>query len=313
MPCENPKIGFLEPFTKINAETGEIIETYHLKLKSDFDSKHDIIIPCGKCEFCKNAKRKDWAVRLALESKFHKDKFFLTLTYNDENLPENGTLVKSDLQKFFKRLRKFIAPTKIKYFAVGEYGEKSLRSHYHAIIYGWKPNDLEPINRSDTTNILTSKTLERIWGKGLVGIGTVNYTTCAYVAKYILKKAYNTDKEFYEVTGLAPEFQVSSKNPAILKQLEPQEILAMLKKRHIILPGTKPIIARIPQYVLNLAKDFWRVEYNKFAKENQLKAKRKIAAQLKETDLNFWHNYKKNIQIKKQYQKRALQKSKNIF
>lgn len=313
MPCENPKIGTLQAYNKIDEKTGEIIPTFRLILKQEYNGKNDIIIPCGKCSFCKNAKKKDWATRLTMESENYKEKFFLTLTYDEKNLPKNGSLQKKDLQDFFKRLRRHIEPTKIKYFAVGEYGEKSLRSHYHAIIYGFFPKDIQPVKNLKGSILFTSPSICKIWGKGQIGISTVNYQTCAYVARYVLKKAYDIDKQFYKLTGLTPEFQVSSKRPAILGQLEPKKLLEILKDEHIILPARKPIIARIPQYLLSKIKKYWRIEYNKFAEKQQTKAKQKIINQLKETDLNFWHNYKKNIQIEKQKQKRALQKSKNIF
>lgn len=67
---------------------------------------------------------------------------FLTLTYNDEHLPLDYGLHKEDLQKFFKRLRINLkreyheyAP-KIKYYACGEYGDKTMRPHFHAVVYG---------------------------------------------------------------------------------------------------------------------------------------------------------------------------------
>lgn len=69
------------------------------------------------------------------ELDYHDDACFITLTYSDEHLPTNNSLVKRDLQLFFKRLRKSY-PNKIKYFACGEYGEQTERPHYHAILFG---------------------------------------------------------------------------------------------------------------------------------------------------------------------------------
>jgi hypothetical protein len=66
------------------------------------------------------------------------------LTYDDEHLPPNNSLLKKDLQKFFYKLRQKIKPIKIRYFAVGEYGSnKTKRPHYHIILFGYVPKDLE--------------------------------------------------------------------------------------------------------------------------------------------------------------------------
>ena len=100
-----------------------------------------INIPCGKCDGCRLDYARQWADRCMLEAKYHDKNSFITLTYNDDNIPvaENGnyTLVKKDFQDFMKRLRESIGDVKIRYYACGEYGSKSLRPHYHAIIFGY--------------------------------------------------------------------------------------------------------------------------------------------------------------------------------
>lgn len=84
---------------------------------------------CGHCLACKIQRSREWSFRLSVEASYWKDASFLTLTYNDENLPPDGSLVKADLQKFFKRLRKDLA-NPIKYYACGEYGDRFKRPHY---------------------------------------------------------------------------------------------------------------------------------------------------------------------------------------
>ena len=51
-------------------------------------------------------------MRVIHELAGYKDAVFLTLTYSDDHLPDNGSLVVADLQKFFKRLRKQYAKRK---------------------------------------------------------------------------------------------------------------------------------------------------------------------------------------------------------
>jgi len=101
----------------------------------------EIKIPCRQCLSCRLNRSSEWQTRLIHEGKRHSSKIFLTLTYDNENLPEFGSLQTRHLQLFIKRLRKAIAPIKIRYYACGEYGDTTRRAHYHAIIYGWEPSD----------------------------------------------------------------------------------------------------------------------------------------------------------------------------
>ena len=86
------------------------------------------------------ARRQEWSMRVIHELAGYKDAVFLTLTYSDDHLPDNGSLVVADLQKFFKRLRKQYAKRntciKLRYYACGEYGDRHGRPHYHAIVCG---------------------------------------------------------------------------------------------------------------------------------------------------------------------------------
>ena len=119
----------------------------------------DFRVPCGRCLGCRAAKSKEWAQRLLNEQAYWRTESFITLTYDDKNLPEGGKLVKSDLQLFFKRLRKNI-DWPIKYYACGEYGDVTFRPHYHAIVFG--------IDKRDSKNIIKS------WDKGeRISIDTV--------------------------------------------------------------------------------------------------------------------------------------------
>lgn len=90
-------------------------------------------VPCGKCAFCVRKAINAWCTRLRHELEASSSAFFLTLTYDNENLPADGELNKRDLQLFIKRLRK--ANPGIRYFAVGEYGTQGERPHYHAVIF----------------------------------------------------------------------------------------------------------------------------------------------------------------------------------
>lgn len=106
------------------------------------------VVPCGRCNACLLRSRTEWAFRLRQELKFSDYGYFITLTYDNEHLPiieavdeESGafiyvpTVVKRDLQLFFKRLRKRFPDVLIRYYAISEYGAERGRPHYHAILF----------------------------------------------------------------------------------------------------------------------------------------------------------------------------------
>ena len=169
--------------------------------KNSFVNKYPdgLQVPCGKCLACRIQKRKEWQTRMLHELSSHKDNSFVTLTYNDDSLPANLSLVKSDLQKYFKRLRKSIAPHRIKYFACGEYGETTFRPHYHCIIFGL---GLRPEHQ---------QLIRDNWQKGHVHVGQAEPDSIGYVAGYIDKKYSGdlADEEYYQL-GREPVFRISS-------------------------------------------------------------------------------------------------------
>lgn len=172
------------------------------------------MLPCGKCEQCRIEQSSQYATRAIMESQKWPKNAFLTLTYDNEHLPKKRTLKKADLQKFWKRLRK--SGEKIRYLACGEYGPTTRRPHYHAIVFNYWPEDCQIHSLNHEEDILyTSKKLEKIWGNGYVIIAPVNYETCAYVARYVVKKAYGLNKEFNIKQGLEPEFVLSSRRPGL--------------------------------------------------------------------------------------------------
>lgn len=154
-------------------------------------------VPCGKCPDCRVSRSKEWAVRCLAEFHSLSDKekdncWFLTLTYSDEF--NSGYLNARDMTLFWKKLRKFYSGCKIKYFYCGEFGTRTYRPHYHAIVYGLPVNDLSRINVSKLgDNLYSSYKLNEIWGKGYVVVGNLTLKSCSYVARYTLKKSGDFD------------------------------------------------------------------------------------------------------------------------
>lgn len=144
-----------------------------------------LTLQCGKCPKCKIRRVNQWIFRIMQEQKNSTSAYFVTLTYKNKFLPRTqrklGTLKKSDLQNFIKRLREYEKedgnPSIIKYFAAGEYGTETKRPHYHAILLN--VNNKENIGKSWT------KKKQQI---GNIDIGTVTQSSIAYTIKYIDKE-----------------------------------------------------------------------------------------------------------------------------
>jgi len=172
-----------------------------------------VTVACGQCIGCRVDRTRDWATRIVHEASLHELNIFVTLTYDDQHLPANGSLVKKDFQDFMKRLRK--KHGKVRYFAVGEYGDDLGRPHYHAILFGVDFSDKRPHSKNDRGDQLyTSELLDATWGKGLCNYGQVSVASATYVAKYCIKKV-NGSMAAVHYGDRAKEFAVMSLKPGI--------------------------------------------------------------------------------------------------
>lgn len=151
---------------------------------------HRATVCCGRCMECVRQKSVEWAFRIMHEAAQYKSNCFLTLTYNNENLPSNG-VERREVQLFIKRLRKALSPQKLRFFACGEYGKKFGRPHYHLIIFGWYPDDTFYHGMDGKTKLYRSPLLERVWQKGFSSVAKVEYETALYCAKYMNKWQYD--------------------------------------------------------------------------------------------------------------------------
>ena len=232
MACYSPLKGFKDP------HTGGLC----------FDrtgTKETLEVACGQCIGCRTDWACHWAMRIVHEASMHEytgGNCFVTLTYRDriecderqwlmgQHVPDDWSLNARHLELFWKRLRKYIEPRKIKYFVAGEYGRRCKhgidvdivrcplcnvgRPHYHAVIFNYFFDDLEPYQSDGEIIRYTSPTLERIWGYGFVDVNELNFSTASYVARYVLKKVmgiladdwYTTVDLNGELTFIRPEF-----------------------------------------------------------------------------------------------------------
>lgn len=169
-----------------------------------------VSIPCGHCSGCRLMRAHDWSVRLLHESyDYFARTYFVTLTYDDSCLPftKDGepTLVKSDLSKFMKRLRRY-SGRQFRFFGAGEYGENTFRPHYHLILFG----DLSLDEQFDV-NRFHSSDISKAWPFGLHEVSYANMSTMAYTAGYVLKKQKDPHFASYPVKP----FILMSRKPAL--------------------------------------------------------------------------------------------------
>lgn len=146
-------------------------------------------VPCNKCAFCVKKHIDAWCLRLSHELEISSSAFFITLTYNDANLPPDSELSKRDLQLFIKRLRK--ENPGIRYFAVGEYGTEGDRPHYHAVIF----------------NLLDLALITKNWDKGFVTGSRATLGRIRYMVSYMALPQ--------DVRHRNPPFRLMSRRPGI--------------------------------------------------------------------------------------------------
>lgn len=257
-----------------------------------------IDVPCGKCLMCRIAKRREWTMRMIHELAEHDKAGFITLTYDESQLPDNGSLKKKDYQDFLKRLRKSY-PEKIKYFGCGEYGEKYGRPHYHLIMYGI---GIDWIDREYIFNA---------WKKGIVHYGLAEPESMQYTAKYIEKQLSGEMAEKLAAEGKENVFKTCSQGIGLKYALKQQE---QIKDNLYLTMSGKPIA--IPRYYINkLGIDVSQIQANNMYLEldevEELTGKRMLYDDLYKYDSKeFYDIYKKQLQQKDQKIKNLLAKKK---
>ena len=249
MTCYHPLKGFVVGKTASGADKYKItsynVDHVELSEKGPVDAfdfhvgqnaykviRDFVEIPCGQCIGCRLEYSRVWANRCFLEMQEpeNKESYFVTLTYDDEHLPINqfvdketgvcgdvATLQKRDFQLFMKRLRKnYKQSNKIRFFAAGEYGSTTYRPHYHAILFGLHLDDLQ-LERLSGLHfpLYRSAFVESCWPFGFSLVAVASWETCAYTARYIMKKQKGKGSKVYEDYNFEPEFLLMSRKPGI--------------------------------------------------------------------------------------------------
>lgn len=161
-------------------------------------------VPCGKCGYCLQNKRLDWAFRLEMEAKYAVGADFVTLTYDDPSLPVSwsggvprASLRKEHFRKFIKDMRyrqSLVSQLPLRFYGVGEYGSQTLRPHYHVMLFN--------VHR------VAMDGMWKVWTRGSIDVGSVTPESCAYVCKYMITR----EGEF---EGVEKPFSLMSRRPGI--------------------------------------------------------------------------------------------------
>lgn len=203
---------------------------------------------CGQCLPCTISKRRVWTHRLMLENNFHDSAIFLTLTYADEHLPEpfeikpfektrfKGSFAQHSVRpdhhkKFMKDLRSKTG-LPLRFYGVGEYGDLTMRPHYHYALYGYPRctggtayynGVFRPCHCTSCTTIAS------VWRNGHIFSGDLELDSAQYIAGYVTKKltdnsnyrqeGYTGLTNFEKLGGRYPEFPRMSNKPGIAAQV----------------------------------------------------------------------------------------------
>ena len=335
MSCYKPLIRLYNPKNK--EQSGRVYSLARFSKLSGKQLKYEdlmynpkiMLIPCGQCIGCRIRQREDWTTRIELEARdYPKEQvWFITLTYDDDHVP--GMIIKTgeimrkvqytwkpgekrpssvqillyeDIQKFLKRLRK-ANKGKLRYFVAGEYGEQTARPHYHMILYGWKPTDLENLYKIHHNGYYNSKWLSDIWGMGQIQIAQAVPETYRYVAGYVTKKMYEIgDKkanEYYEL-GQTKPFACMSLKPGLGDKYYQEHKAEIWRQGYIQCTNGKR--AQIPRYYekqmeAENPQRLWRIKQNR--QKNTMEQKR---LQLEGQD------YKKVLETKERVTKKQTKK-----
>lgn len=321
MSCYHPLVGISVGVTE-NGKKHIVIKPKYLEEHSyeELKKNNGILLPCGHCIGCRLDYSRSWADRMMLELDIQKKAIFLTLTYDNEHAPwkqfyDDGTpmfasLDKIDCQLFMKRLRRHFEDKKIRFYLAGEYGSKTCRPHYHAIIYGlslYDFTDLYSVGRNELgQQYYSSKILEEIWNNGFILVADVSWSAMAYVSRYVTKKLSGDKAISYAERNVIPEFSLMSRKPGIGAQYL-EEHPDCLDYQNINLSAPEGgIKIRIPQYYLR------KLELTDPEKADRIKEERRRAAddsmmiQLQKTDLSLLEY----LEVKEENRKSKIRKLK---
>lgn len=216
-------------------------------------------LPCGKCIGCYLERSRVWAVRIMHEAQMYDHSSFVTLTYDDDRLPEYGNLRHVDFRNFMKRLRRAFGP--VRFFMAGEYGDERKRPHFHACLFGVHFADRKHFKVGDSgAKLYTSEALSTLWPFGHASVGDVTFESAGYVARYVTKKVgadlepdrYLRWNDSGEAYWLTPEYCQMSRMPGIGYKWWQKYGQEVLNRGNVVMNGVE---MKVPRYYGKLCSD----------------------------------------------------------
>lgn len=200
----------------------------------------------------------------------HKENAFVTLTYKQEFF--QPSLDYRDFQLFMKRARKEVGP--LRFYMCGEYGERTFRPHFHALLFG--AGFLDRYLWRDSASgfpLYRSPLLEKLWPFGSSEIGDVSFESAAYVARYVMKKVTGPASENHykrvvpstgEIVDVVPEFTRMSLKPGIGRSWIEKFYTDVYPNDSVLVNGMKCKPPRYYDGVFDYFRQVDDVEFNRF-------------------------------------------------
>lgn len=282
--CLYPQTVYLYP----DPDDGHITSTMSMRKAVKFNAWKQQV-PCGTCPECIFDKKRLKGLQAHFESKTWRKNCFITLTYNDENMPDDYSLHWSAVQLFMARLRKhykgdmsimykgkMIRP--IRSFGCGEYGDLAMvlpgtlmtklgRPHFHIILFNFDFDDKYIWRSEDGRPVYRSSSLESIWTFGNCEIEEVAVGACMYVAGYVEKKKHQKSAEQYcivdqvtgEVCGVRePEQSHASNRPGLGYFFLKKYISDIVRDDYVMAePGHKNKLPKYFDKLLSIDEDYF--------------------------------------------------------
>lgn len=300
MPCYSPKIRIEDKNKWIKASDGHLYHPAKIQKASTIlgDRLEDVdryetnkiyksahlygytTIPCGECIGCRLEYSRQWANRGYCESKCWNQNWFITLTYDEDNLPTTDegipTLVPEHMTMFMKSLRQIMKrdhfQDNIRFMGCGEYGSERERPHMHLILFNCNfPTESFYKPRVINNEIYyQNKIIERAWKHGISNISECTWNNIAYTARYITKKINGKLEEEAYAENQKKEFFRVSRMPGIGEQYYQEHKHNIYKRDEIIIKNKEgTITTKPPKYFDKLYEKEYPEEFKK------IKAKRK--------------------------------------
>jgi len=279
VPCYSPLSGYKDP------ETGGLI------FKRPTNAPPQTLeVACSQCLGCRLDRTRMWAARIVHHSTLsdpENGNSFVTLTYRDEDectpeqrnrghyIPRDGSLNKTHIQLFLKRLRKWVFDPEglgrkpeyeyedgqkiltngVSYYHCGEYGDENDRPHYHLCLFNVSFDDERLYYEKEGIMVYTSPTLEKLWPYGFSTSAPLTYDNAAYTAGYVQKKItgkqakehYLRCDEYGVAYWLQPEYSTMSLKPGIGKEWYEKYKTDIYPSDETPIPGYG-IIPTVPRY-----------------------------------------------------------------